>query len=54
MSILLHQLSVILQHILKIHYQNIIYDNESQFVVYLEYQLVKKELAFMITKTLSM
>ena len=54
MSILLNQVGVILQHILKIHYQNILYDNESQFVVYLEYQLVKEDLAFMITKTLSM
>ena len=28
------------------------HDNDSQLVVYLDYQLVKKELAFMITKTL--
>ena len=30
------------------------YDNDSQLVVNLNYQLVKKELAFMITKTLFM
>ena len=29
------------------------HDNDSQLVVNLDYQLVKKELAFMITKTLS-
>ena len=29
------------------------HDNDSQFVVNLDYQLTKKELAFMITKTLS-
>ena len=28
------------------------YDNDSQLVVILDYQLTKKELAFMITKTL--
>ena len=28
------------------------HDNDSQLVVHLDYQLVKKELAFMITKTL--
>ena len=28
------------------------HDNDSQFVVNLDYQLTKKELAFMITKTL--
>ena len=28
------------------------HDDDSQFVVNLDYQLVKKELAFMITKTL--
>ena len=28
------------------------HDNDSLLVVYLDYQLVKKELAFMITKTL--
>ena len=30
------------------------HDNDSQLVVNLDYQLVKKELAFMITKTLFM
>ena len=30
------------------------HDNDSQLVVYLDYQLDKKELAFMITKTLFM
>ena len=28
------------------------HDNDSQFVVYVDYQLTKKELAFMITKIL--
>ena len=49
---LLYQQGVILQHILKIYYLIIFHENDSQFVVILDYQLVKKQLAFMITKTL--
>ena len=54
MSRLLYQIGVILQHILKIHYQIMPHDNDSQLVVNLDFHLVKKELAFMITKTLLM
>ena len=49
---LLYQLGVILQHILKIFYLIMFHYNDSQLVRNLDYQLVKKELAFMITKTL--
>ena len=49
---LLYQLGVILQHNLKILEEIIIHEYDSQFVVNLDYQLDKKELAFMITKTL--
>ena len=49
---MLSQLGVILQHIIKIHYLIMFHDNDSQLVVNLDYQLVKKELAFMITKAL--
>ena len=49
---LLFQLGVILKHILKIFYLIMFHYNDSQLVVNLDYQLVKKELAFMITKTL--
>ena len=41
-----------LQHILKIHKLNMFYDNDSQLVVNLDYQLDRKELDFLITKTL--
>ena len=49
---LLYQLGVILQHILKIFYLIMFHYNDSKLVRNLDYQLVKKELAFMITKTL--
>ena len=49
---LLYQVDVILQHNLKILELIIFYDYDSQFVVNLDYQFVKKELALMITKTL--
>ena len=48
---LLYQLSVILQHILKTHYLIMFYYNDSQLVVNLDYQLDKKEPAFMIINT---
>ena len=54
MSRLLYQLGVILQHIPKILKLIMFHDNNSQLVVNLNYQLVKKELAFMRTKTLIM
>ena len=54
MSRLLYQLGVILQHIPKILKLIMFHDNNSQLVVNLNYQLVKKDLAFMITKTLIM
>ena len=49
---LLYQLGVILQHNLKILEEIIIHEYDSQFVVNLDYQLDKKELGLMITKTL--
>ena len=49
---LLYQLGVILQHILKIFYLIMFHYNDSQHGRNLDYHLVKKELAFMITKTL--
>ena len=49
---LLYQLDVILHYNLKILGVIIFYDYDSQFVVNLDYQFVKKELALMITKTL--
>ena len=49
---LLYQLDVILQHKLMIHWLILFYDNDSQLVFNLDYQLTRKELAFMITKTL--
>ena len=49
---LLYQLGVNLQHILTIHKLIMFPDNDSQLVVNLDYQLDKKELVFMITKTL--
>ena len=49
---LLYQLGVILQHNLKRLEEIMFHENDSQFVVNLDYQLDKKELAFMITKTL--
>ena len=49
---LLYQLGVILQHNLKILEEIMFHENDSQFVVNLDYQLDKKELALMITKTL--
>ena len=49
---LLYQLGVILQHILKIFYLIMFHYNDSQLFLNIDYQLVKKELAFMITKTL--
>ena len=49
---LLYQQGVILQHIIKIYYLIIFHENDSQLVVILDYQLVKKQLAFMITKIL--
>ena len=49
---LLYQLGVILQHNLKILEEIMFQENDSQFVDNLDYQLDKKELAFMITKTL--
>ena len=45
------QLSVILQQIVKILKLIMFHDNDCQLAVNLDYQLVKKELAFMITKT---
>ena len=54
MSRLLYQLGVILQHIPKILKLIMFHDNDSQLVVNFNYKLVKKELAFMITKTLFM
>ena len=48
---LLYQLDVILQHIVKIHYLILFHNNNSQLVINLNYQLDKKELDFMITKT---
>ena len=54
MSRLLYQLGVMLQHILKILYLIMFHDNDSQLVVNLNYKLVKKELAFMITTSLYM
>ena len=49
---LLYQLDVILQHKLMIHWLILFYDNDSQLVFNLDYQLTRKELAFMVTKTL--
>ena len=49
---LLYQLDVILQHNLKILEEVMFHEYDSQFVVNLDYQLDKKEHAFMITKTL--
>ena len=49
---LLYQLGVILQHNLKILGVIMFHYYDSQLVLNLDYQLVKKELAFMITKTL--
>ena len=49
---LLYQLGVILQHNLKILGVIIFHDYDSQLDVNLDYQLDKKELALMISKTL--
>ena len=49
---LLYQQCVILQPILEIYYLIIFHENNSQVVVILDYQLVKKQLAFIITKKL--
>ena len=49
---LLYQLGVILQHNLKILDEIMFHEYDSQFVVNLDYQLDKKELGLMITKTL--
>ena len=49
---LLYQLGVILQHNLKILEEIMFHEYDSQFVVNLDYQLDKNELALMITKTL--
>ena len=49
---LLYQLDVILQQNLKILEEVMFHEYDSQFVVNLDYQLDKKEHAFMITKTL--
>ena len=54
MSRLLDQLGVILQHILKILKLIMFHDNNSQLVVNLNYQLVKKDLAFMLTTSFYM
>ena len=48
---MLYQQGAILQHILKIYYLIIFHENDSQLVVILDYQLVKKQFAFTITKT---
>ena len=49
---LLYQLGVIRQHILKRLEEIMFHENDSQFVVNLDYQLDKKGPAFMITKIL--
>ena len=49
---LLYQLSVILQHNLKILGVIMFHDYDRQLVVNLDYQLVMKKLGLMITKTL--
>ena len=49
---MLYQLSVILQHNLKILGVIMFHDYDRQLVVNLDYQLVMKKLGLMITKTL--